>query len=234
MNRAISSEPAEPVNFGEWPTFARRVRSQFQTALLNWLKEQSNPATLKPLRQVCETLYSRVQRKSLRRLWWINAQIIEGIEAGTIDNDLPLRRVFARLDLCLKAMLEDGQDGPPEDSITALSRALLFHVAQARKGCDAVDRLREEPSQRRNDVPVVERELVVGAHEGNERILDLPGEHCELGLTAVGHGQLGNRLRQGFEQVHGFGGQLPRTIAIAILAALWAAALWITRKPVAR
>jgi len=30
------------------------------------------------------------------------------------------------------------------------------------------------------------------------------------------------------------GGQLPRTIAIAILAALWAAALWITRKPVAR
>ena len=31
-----------------------------------------------------------------------------------------------------------------------------------------------------------------------------------------------------------YGAQLPRTIAIALLAAVWAAALWITRKPVAR
>jgi hypothetical protein len=31
-----------------------------------------------------------------------------------------------------------------------------------------------------------------------------------------------------------YGGQLPRTIAIALLAAVWAVALWITRKPVAR
>ena len=139
----IAGEPEEPVNFGEWPNFATRIRSQFQTALLNWLKEQSNLERIKPLRQVCETLYLRVHRKSLRRLWWITAQIMDGLEAGAIDNDLPLRRVFARLDLCLKAMVEDGQDGPPEDSITALSRALLFHVAQARTGCDAVDQLRK-------------------------------------------------------------------------------------------
>ena len=31
-----------------------------------------------------------------------------------------------------------------------------------------------------------------------------------------------------------YGAQLPRTIAIALLAAVWAVALWITRKPVAR
>jgi len=31
-----------------------------------------------------------------------------------------------------------------------------------------------------------------------------------------------------------YGAQLPRTIAIWVLAAVWAAALWITRKPVAR
>ena len=31
-----------------------------------------------------------------------------------------------------------------------------------------------------------------------------------------------------------YGAQLPRTIAIVLLAAVWAAALWITRKPVAR
>ena len=31
-----------------------------------------------------------------------------------------------------------------------------------------------------------------------------------------------------------YGSQLPRTIAAWLLAAVWAAALWITRKPVAR
>jgi len=139
----IRQDPEEPVNFGEWPTFSKRVRSQYQTALLTWLKEQSNLELLKPLHQVCKTLYSRVQRRQLRRLWWIAAQILEGLKEGAIDNDLPLRRVFARLDLCLKAMVEGGQDGPPEDSLTALSRALLFHVAQARKGCKPIDLLRD-------------------------------------------------------------------------------------------
>jgi hypothetical protein len=31
-----------------------------------------------------------------------------------------------------------------------------------------------------------------------------------------------------------YGAQLPRTIAVWVLAAVWIAALWITRKPVAR
>ena len=100
----IQNEPDEPVTTNDWPAFAKRIRSQFQTALLNWLKEQSNVDQLKPLRQVAETLYQRVRRKSLRRLWWTAAKILDGLQEGAIDNDLPLRRVFARLDLCLKAM----------------------------------------------------------------------------------------------------------------------------------
>ena len=59
-----------------------------------------------------------------------------------IDNDLPLRRLFARLDLTLKALLEGGEDGPSKDSLVALSRALLFYAAQARPGCSATDNLR--------------------------------------------------------------------------------------------
>ncbi len=139
----IRNEPEEPVSINEWPAFARRVRSQYQSGLLSWLKEQSKQDMVKPLHQVCVSLYSRIQRRSLRRLWWIAAGVMEGLQEGAIDNDLPLRRVFARLDLCLKGMVEQGQDGPPEDSLTALSRALLFHVAQARTGCTTVDRLRD-------------------------------------------------------------------------------------------
>lgn len=139
----LLGEPDEAVSPNDWPAFAQRVRSQYQTALLNWLKEQSNAEQIKPLQQVCRTVYSRAQRRSLRRLWWIADKIMDGLADGKIDIDLPLRRVFARLDLCLKAMVENGQEGPAEDSIVALSRALLFHVAQARQGHESIDLLRK-------------------------------------------------------------------------------------------
>ena len=139
----LARDPESPVSIAEWNTFAQRMRKQYQTALVHWLREQSNPDHLKPLRQVCETLHERLHRPSLRRMWWIAMNVVSGLQESMIDNDLPLRRMFARLDLCLKTMVEGGQDGPVEDSITALSRALLFHVAQARKGYLPVDQMRD-------------------------------------------------------------------------------------------
>jgi chemosensory pili system protein ChpA (sensor histidine kinase/response regulator) len=125
----------------ECVAFSRRMRNQYQMALLGWLKEQSKPDMLKPLQEVCSTLSTRLNRHSLRRMWWIAEMTIAGVREGAVDNDLPLRRLFARLDLTLKAMAEGGQSGPAEDAITALSRALLFHAAQAQTGSNPIDTL---------------------------------------------------------------------------------------------
>ena len=138
----LSASESDAVARQEFEPFARRVRNQFQSALLSWLQEQSHDEHLVPLRKVCETLYIRVGRHELRRLWWIASLVIAGLRDHSIDNDLPLRRLFARLDLTLKAMTEGGEEGPSDDSITALSRALLFHAAQARPGSRATDNLR--------------------------------------------------------------------------------------------
>ncbi len=127
----------------EFPAFARRMRNQYQSALVGWLKEQSKPDLLKPLQDVCSTLSTRLTRNALRRLWWIAELTIAGFQAGAVDNDLPLRRLFARLDLTLKAMTEGGQLGPTEETLVALSRALLFHAAQAQPGSKPIDTLRK-------------------------------------------------------------------------------------------
>ena len=127
----------------DFSVFSNRIRNQYQMGLLGWLKAQSNMALLQPLLQVCNTLHTRLSRHSLRRLWWIAEMTISGFRDGAVDNDLPLRRMFARLDLTLKSMAEDGQDGPSEEAMTALSRALLFHAAQARPGSKAMDLLRQ-------------------------------------------------------------------------------------------
>ncbi len=139
----LSGSEADAIATSDFEAFSRRIRSQYQGALLGWLKEQSKNALLKPMQDVCRKLYIRLGRNELRRLWWIAELSMQGLRDGSIDNDLPLRRLFARLDLTLKAMSEGGEYGPPVETITALSRALLFYAAQARPGSKATDILRE-------------------------------------------------------------------------------------------
>ncbi len=138
----LSGSEADAIAVSEFEAFAKRVRSLYQGALLGWLKEQSKDSLLEPMQQVCRKLYTRLGRNELRRLWWIAEKAMQGLRDGAIDNDLPLRRLFARLDLTLKAMTEGGEAGPQTETITALSRALLFYAAQARPGSKATDNLR--------------------------------------------------------------------------------------------
>jgi len=138
----LSGSEADHVQGNEFPGFAGSVRRQYQAGLLAWLKEQSNNALLEPMQDVCRTLYVRMARNDLRRLWWIASMVMQGLRERAIDNDLPLRRLFARLDLTLKALLEGGEEGPSKESLVALSRGLLFYAAQARPGCSATDNLR--------------------------------------------------------------------------------------------
>jgi chemosensory pili system protein ChpA (sensor histidine kinase/response regulator) len=139
----LSGSEADAIASSDFSAFSRKVRSQYQGALLGWLKEQSKDALLEPMQAVCRTLYIRLGRNELRRLWWIADLAMQGLREGAIDNDLPLRRLFARLDLTLKSMTEGGESGTPSETITALSRALLFYAAQARPGSKATDLLRE-------------------------------------------------------------------------------------------
>jgi chemosensory pili system protein ChpA (sensor histidine kinase/response regulator) len=139
----LSGSEANAIASSDFASFSRRVRGQYQSALLGWLKEQSKDTLLEPMQAVCRSLYIRLGRNELRRLWWIADQAMQGLRDSAIDNDLPLRRLFARLDLTLKSMVERGESGPVSDTITALSRALLFYAAQARPGSKATELLRE-------------------------------------------------------------------------------------------
>ncbi len=138
----LGGSEANAIGSNEFQVFARKLRSQYQTALLGWLKEQSKHELLNPLIKVCQTLHHRAGRHALRRLWWIAEMTITGFRDAAIENDLPLRRLFARLDLNLKSLAESGENGPQDDALTALSRALLFMAAQAKPGSPAMEKLR--------------------------------------------------------------------------------------------
>ena len=126
-----------------FPEFSQRMRRQWENSLLRWLQQQQNIELLAPLLSVCETLQCRLERLDLRRLWWIASKVIGGLLDGVTENDMHLRRLFARLHLNLKTLSESGEEATHIESADALSQALLFHIAQAKPGSEAVDQLRE-------------------------------------------------------------------------------------------
>jgi len=139
----IKADEHKPAFDESFPEFALRMRRQWENSLLRWLQQQQDIDLLAPLLSVCETLYSRLARQDLRRLWWIASKVIGGLLDGVTDNDMHLRRLFARLHLNLKALSEDGEEAIDIESANALAQALLFHIAQAKSGSDGVDQLRE-------------------------------------------------------------------------------------------
>ncbi|MCP4047256.1 MAG: hypothetical protein GY732_14865, partial [Gammaproteobacteria bacterium] len=133
----------EPVLDEPFLEFALRMRRQWENALLRWLQTQENTELLSPLHSVCGTLHRRLNRTDLRRLWWIASEVIGGLLDGVTDNDMNLRRLFARLHLIIKTLSDGGEEACEVESVDAISQALLFHIAQARSGNAGVDNLRE-------------------------------------------------------------------------------------------
>ncbi len=139
----VNPDEHKPAFDEPFPEFALRMRRQWENSLLRWLQQQQDIELLTPLLSVCETLHCRLERLDLRRLWWIASKVIGGLLDGVTENDMHLRRLFARLHLNLKTLSEGGADATDVESTDALSQALLFHIAQAKSGSESVDQLRE-------------------------------------------------------------------------------------------
>ncbi len=138
-----SADQPGPASEEPFPEFTQRMRRQWESALLRWLQHQQDTELLSPLLSVCETLQQELDRMDLRRLWWIASKVIVGLLDGVTDNDVHLRRLFARLHLIIKSLSEGGEKATDVESADALSQALLFHIAQAKSGSEGVDQLRE-------------------------------------------------------------------------------------------
>ena len=123
--------------------FAIRTRRQYENALLGWLQHQQDMDMLVPIHSICNSIQRRVEGLELRRLWWIATEVIGGLLDSVTDNDLHLRRLFARLNLNLKALAQGGEGSVDIPSVNSLTQALLFHIAKAKPGSTGVDLLRE-------------------------------------------------------------------------------------------
>src|SRR5690606_37359765 len=91
--------------------FLESMKRQYEGALLQWLQRQEKLELLVPILTVCETLSKRLKGLQAKRLWWIAGIVINGLLEDVTENNLQLRRLFARLHLTIKLLAEKGEDG---------------------------------------------------------------------------------------------------------------------------
>ena len=149
------------------------LRSRFQAPLLAWFRNQgSAPAHLAAMRQVLEAIGGECYSVAGRRLWWITAGVVEGLEQGLLEeHSIAVKQLIGRVDRCMRTLIEQGEVALARGEAEELARSLLYYVAQSKPGSVRLDSIRHTyrldrllPSQR-------ELEHARGAMAGQNRAL---------------------------------------------------------------
>ncbi len=136
---ALSDEQAQAYR-GE----LAELRLHFQQQLLGWFRGQDAPQRLRAMRKTLLAITARCFHVHGRRLWWIAAGVMEGLELGMIkDADGEIRRLIARVDRHIRDLIEHGEDSLRGGDADEVSCKLLYIVAHARQSSPQMELLRQ-------------------------------------------------------------------------------------------
>ncbi len=108
------------------------LRLHFQQQLLGWFREQDTPQRLRDMRKTLLAITARCYHVHGRRLWWIAAGVLEGLEQGMLKSDVgEIRRLMARVDRNIRQLVESGEDPLRGSDADSIACRLLYLVAQA-------------------------------------------------------------------------------------------------------
>jgi len=124
---ALPPAPAQPAA-SSLQALAAKARPTYQKALVTWLRQSQDPNALRVLLRVCELLRQAAGEPAQARLWWAAGGLFEGLGAGAIKADAAAKQLLTALDRQLKGLAEHG--AIDDDQVPALTRALLYRVAQ--------------------------------------------------------------------------------------------------------
>lgn len=108
------------------------LRLHFQQQLLGWFRGQDIPQRLRSMRRTLLAITANCSALRSRRLWWIAAGVLEGLERGLIkEGPTEMRRLAAHLDRLVRQLIEQGEDSLRDTDADELTRKLLYIVAHA-------------------------------------------------------------------------------------------------------
>ncbi|MEW9624044.1 Hpt domain-containing protein [Rhodanobacter geophilus] len=137
-----------PAAMSEAQAAARRgelveLRLQFQQHMLAWFRGQSQAQPLAGMRKALLAIAARCFHVHGRRLWWITAGVVEGLEHGMLGaHATELRQLIGKADRHIRQLIEQGEDGLRGGEADELCNRLLYIVAQSRQHSPHMELLR--------------------------------------------------------------------------------------------
>ena len=141
--------PQAPPAVSETEALARRgrvadLRLRFQQQLLAWFRGQNADQQLLGMRDTLNAITGCCHSTPGRRLWWIAAGALEGLEQGHLKAQAAeVRQLIGKVDRSIRQMLEHGEESLRGGDADDLARKLLFIVAQAKQRSPQMQLLRE-------------------------------------------------------------------------------------------
>lgn len=127
----------KPLPPTEMAQLLRKERLRFERGLLEWLRNPQQPEGLVKMRDAVQCIEDAQGAASARSFWWITHGLIEGLARGSIEPDFYVKRLFARIDLQMRRLL-DGSRTVAE----RVMRDALYLVATAMPGGERLEEVR--------------------------------------------------------------------------------------------
>ncbi|MBD8898033.1 Hpt domain-containing protein [Rhodanobacter sp. DHG33] len=117
------------------------LRLQFQQHMLAWFRGQSQ--SLPSMRKALQAIAARCYHVHGRRLWWIAAGVVEGLEHGMLGaHATELRQLLGKVDRHIRQLIEQGEGSLRGGDADDLCNRLLYIVAQSRQHSPHMELLR--------------------------------------------------------------------------------------------
>jgi len=119
------------------------LRLRFQQQLLSWFRGQGNDHQLTGMIQTLDAITERCHTIPGRRLWWIAAGVLEGVQHGVLKNQATeVRQMIGKVDRNIRQLVEHGENSMRGGDADELARKLLYVVGEARQGSPRMEQLR--------------------------------------------------------------------------------------------
>ena len=110
------------------------LRLRFQQQLLGWFRGQNAAQQLIGMRKTLLAISARCYHVHGRRLWWIAAGVLEGLEQGSLKGYAgEVRQLIGRVDRNIRLLIKQGEAALRGGEADDVACKLLYIVAQAKQ-----------------------------------------------------------------------------------------------------
>ncbi|CAM5618780.1 histidine kinase OS=Rhodanobacter lindaniclasticus OX=75310 GN=B1991_01440 PE=4 SV=1 [Rhodanobacter lindaniclasticus] len=119
------------------------LRLRFQHQLLAWFRGQDAAQQLVAMRKTLLAITARCYHVHGRRLWWIAAGVLEGLEQGMLKGHAAeVRQLIGKVDRNIRLLIEHGENSLRASDADEVASKLLYIVAQAKQRSPHMELLR--------------------------------------------------------------------------------------------